>query len=139
MIRWHSLFFIAHSRNYTVKIITLAMRTSLIAQLVKSLPAVQETWVQFQDQEDPLEKEMATHSSVLSWRIPMDRGAWQATVHWITRVGQDLVNKPLPPKIITNFTKLLVFKIHCLFLKFILSFLFNTQIYKLIPIPGFFS
>ena len=115
------------------------MRTSLIAQLVQSLPAVQETWVQFLDQEDPLEKEMATHSSILSWRIPMDRGAWQATVHWITRVGQDLVNKPLPPKIITNFTKLLVFKIHCLFLKFIISFLFNTQIYKLIPIPGFFS
>ena len=41
-----------------------------VAQSVKSLPARQETWVQFLAQEDPLEKKMATHSSVLSWRIP---------------------------------------------------------------------
>ena len=38
--------------------------------VVKNLPAVQETWVQFLGQEDPLEKEMATHSSILAWRIP---------------------------------------------------------------------
>jgi len=38
--------------------------------LVKNLPAVQETWVQFLGQENPLEKEMATHSSILAWRIP---------------------------------------------------------------------
>ena len=44
-------------------------RTSLIAQLVKNLPAMQETRVRFLDQEDPLEKEMATHSSILAWRI----------------------------------------------------------------------
>jgi len=44
--------------------------SSLIAQLVKNLPAMQETWVQFLGQEDPLEKEMATHSSILAWRIP---------------------------------------------------------------------
>ena len=43
---------------------------SLVAQLVKNLPAVQETWVQFLGWEDPLEKGMATHSSVLAWRIP---------------------------------------------------------------------
>ena len=42
----------------------------VIAQLVKNLPAMQETWVQFLGQEDPLEKEMATHSSILAWRIP---------------------------------------------------------------------
>ena len=41
------------------------VRASLIAQLVKNLPAMQETWVQFLGQEDPLEKEMATHSSIL--------------------------------------------------------------------------
>ena len=41
-----------------------------IAQSVKNLPAVQETWVQFLGWEDPLEKEMATHSSILAWRIP---------------------------------------------------------------------
>ena len=43
---------------------------TLVAQLVKNLPAVQETWVQSLSQEDPLEKEMATHSSILAWRIP---------------------------------------------------------------------
>ena len=43
---------------------------SLVAQLVKNLPAMEETWVQFLGWEDPLEKEMATHSSILAWRIP---------------------------------------------------------------------
>ena len=52
---------------------------SLVAQLVKNLPAKQEMWVQFLGWEDPLEEHMATHSSVLAWRIPMDRGAWWAT------------------------------------------------------------
>ena len=42
---------------------------SLVAQMVKSLPAVQETWVQSLRQEDPLEKGMAIHSSILAWRI----------------------------------------------------------------------
>ena len=45
-------------------------RTSLIARLVKNLPTMQETWVQSLGQEDPLEEEMATHSSILAWRIP---------------------------------------------------------------------
>ena len=53
----------------------------LVAQMVKNLPAMQETWVQSLGQEDPLEESMATHSSVLAWKIPMDRGAWQATAH----------------------------------------------------------
>ena len=43
---------------------------SLIAQSVKNLPAMQETWVQFLGQEDPLEKETAIHSNLLAWRIP---------------------------------------------------------------------
>ena len=43
---------------------------SLVAQLVKNLPVMQETWVQFLDQENPLEKEMITLSSILAWRIP---------------------------------------------------------------------
>ena len=46
------------------------MRFSLVAQLVKSLPAVRETWVLSLGWEDPLEKEMAIHSSILAWRIP---------------------------------------------------------------------
>ena len=45
-------------------------KASLVAQTVKSLPAMQETWVQSLDQEDPLDKGMATHSSILAWRIP---------------------------------------------------------------------
>ena len=55
-----------------------------MAQGVKNLPAMQEmqeTWVPSLGQEDPLEKGMATHSSILAWRIPMGRGAWWATVH----------------------------------------------------------
>ena len=43
---------------------------SLVAQMVKRLPAVRETWVQSLSWEDPLEKEMATHSSILAWEIP---------------------------------------------------------------------
>ena len=41
-----------------------------MTQIVKNLPALQETWVQSQGQEDPLEKGIATHSSILAWRIP---------------------------------------------------------------------
>ena len=52
--------------------------------MVKRLPAIWETRVQSLCQEDPLEKEMATHSSILAWKIhPMDRGAWWATVHGV--------------------------------------------------------
>ena len=46
---------------------------------------MQETWVQSLGWEDPLEEGMATHSSVFAWRIPMDRGAWQATVHGVAK------------------------------------------------------
>ena len=44
-------------------------RASLLAQSVKNLPAMQETWVRFQGWEDPLEKEISTHSSILAWKI----------------------------------------------------------------------
>ena len=47
-----------------------SQRASLLAQSVKNLPAMQETWVRFQGQGDPLEKEMAMHSIILAWRIP---------------------------------------------------------------------
>ena len=56
---------------------------ALVAQTVKNLPTMWEIWVQSLGWEDPLEEGMATHSSILAWRIPMDRGAWQATVHRI--------------------------------------------------------
>ena len=58
--------------------------TLLVAQMVKNPPAMQETWVPSLGWEDPLEEGMATHSSILAWRIPMDRGAWLATVHGVT-------------------------------------------------------
>ena len=57
--------------------------TSLVAQLIKNPPAMQETLVRFLGREDPLEEGMATHSSILAWRIPMDRGAWPAAVHGV--------------------------------------------------------
>ena len=44
----------------------------------------QETWVPSLGQEDPLEEDMAIHSNILAWRIPMERGAWWATVHRVT-------------------------------------------------------
>ena len=47
----------------------------LVAQTVKNLPAMRETWVPPLGWEDPLEKRMATHSSILAWRIPMTKGA----------------------------------------------------------------
>ena len=56
-----------------------------MAQTVKNLPAMQETWVRSLGWEDVLEEDMATHSSILAWRIPTDRGAWWATVHGVTK------------------------------------------------------
>ena len=55
-----------------------------MAQMVKNPPAMWGTWVGSLGWEDPLEEGMATHSSILAWRIPKDRGAWRATVHGVT-------------------------------------------------------
>ena len=49
---------------------------SLVAQMVKNTPAIRETWVPSLSWEDSLDEGMDTHSSMLAWRIPMDRGAW---------------------------------------------------------------
>ena len=57
--------------------------------MVKNLPALQETWVQFLGWEDPLEEGMATHSSILAWRIRMDRGASWAQSLGLQRVRHD--------------------------------------------------
>ena len=56
----------ARSNQSTLK----EIRASLVVQIVKNLPAMRKTWVPFLGQEDPLEKGMATHSSILAWRIP---------------------------------------------------------------------
>ena len=67
----------SRSRDETLSLMSPALAggffstwVSLVAQMVKNLPAIRETWVQSQDQEDPLEKGMATHSSILAWKIP---------------------------------------------------------------------
>ena len=58
---------------------------SLVAHTVKNLPAMWETWVRSLGWEDPLEEGMTTHSTILAWRIPMDRGTWWATVRGVSR------------------------------------------------------
>ena len=63
--------------------------TSLVAQLVKNLPAVQETWVRSLGCEDPLEKGMATHSSILAWRIPWTEESCGLQSMGLQRVGHD--------------------------------------------------
>ena len=54
---------------------------SLVSQMIKNWPAMQETWVGSLGWENPMEEGTATHSSILAWRITMDRGAWRAAVH----------------------------------------------------------
>ena len=56
-----------------------------MAQMVENPPSMRETWVQSLGWEDRLVKGMATHSSILVWRIRMDRGTWWATVHGVTK------------------------------------------------------
>ena len=61
---------------------------SLVAQMIKKLPAMQETWVQSLGWEDPLEEGMATHSSVLAWRIPTEEPGGLQSIG-SKRVGHD--------------------------------------------------
>ena len=65
---------------------------SLVAQMVKNQPAMLEIWVQSLGWEDLLEEGMATYSNILAWRIPMDRGARQATVHGVAESWTRLSN-----------------------------------------------
>ena len=53
--------------------------------MVKNLHTMRETWVRSLGWEDPLEEDMAIHSNILAWRIPMDRGAWRDVVHGVAR------------------------------------------------------
>ena len=78
-IRGYSFWFLAHYFWY------LAIG-SLVAQMVKNLSAMWETWVRSLAWNDTLEEGMEAHSSILAWRIPMDRGAWQATVMGLQKV-----------------------------------------------------
>ena len=76
----------------TTEQLTLSLSAGFpCGSVVKNLPAMQETWVQSLGWEDPLEKEMATHASILAWRIPW-RGAWWATVHGVRKSRTQLSN-----------------------------------------------
>ena len=63
----------------------MEVRASLVSQMLNNLPTMQETWVQSLGWEDPLEESMTTHSSIIAWRIPMDREAWWAMVYGVTK------------------------------------------------------
>ena len=67
------------------KVSYISIWAFLVTQMVKNLPAMWETWVRSLGWEDPLEEGMATHSNIFAWRIPMDRGAWRATVHGVAK------------------------------------------------------
>ena len=64
-------------------------RASLVAQVVKRLPAMWDTWVQSLGQEDPLEREMATHSSTLAWKIPWTKEPGRLQSMGLQRVRHD--------------------------------------------------
>ena len=86
---------------------------------------MQETWVQSLGWEDPLEKEMATHSSILAWRIPMDGGAWWATVHGVAKSQTRLSNfTSLCPQIKTVFEWICTHYVVSLYTRTFFSFLF---------------
>ena len=53
--------------------------------MIKNLPAMWEAWIRSLGRDDPLEEGMETHSSILAWRIPMDRRAWGAVVHGVEK------------------------------------------------------
>ena len=67
----------------------------------ENLPAMRETWVQSLGREDPLEEGMAARSSILVWRNPMDRGAWWATVHGVTKSQTRLSSEAHTAQLVT--------------------------------------
>ena len=68
------------------------------SQMVKNLLAIQETWVQSLGQKDPLEKEVATHSSILAWRIPWTEQPGRLQSMGSQRVGRDWATNTQPPR-----------------------------------------
>ena len=72
-----------------MNILNITKRTSLVAQMVKCLPAMLETWVRSLGREDPLEKEMATHSSTLAWKITWMEEPGRLQSMGLQRVGHD--------------------------------------------------
>jgi len=99
---------------YNAVIDTVAF-SSLVAQRLKLLPAMQETLVQSLGQEDPLEKEMTTHSSILAWRIP-----WREEPGRLLRVAKSRTQ--LSNFISLHFTSLCILFVLCVFYSLLLFF-----------------
>ena len=89
------------SHTHCVKLVCFRW-AFLVAQRLKHLPPMWETWVRSLDWEDPLEKEMATHSSILAWRIPWTEEPGGLTVHGVAKSRTQL----------SNLTFTLTFKTH---------------------------
>ena len=85
----HMLIYFHILYIHIIHIYFIYIKASLVAQMVKNLPALQETWIQSLGQEDPLEKGMANHSSILAWKIPWteEPGGLQSMV--LQRVRHD--------------------------------------------------
>ena len=93
---WHRDGSMWHKHS-TRDFITLIMApkvpfTLVVSQMVKNSPAMQKTWIQPLGWEDPLKEGMATDSSILALRIPMDREAWWATIHGVAKSWIQLRN-----------------------------------------------
>ena len=90
---WAAVYGVAQSQTRLKRFSSSSSRGFPDGSAVKNPPAMQETWetwVQSLAWEDPLEEEMATHSSILAWKNPMDRGAWRATVHEVAKIRTQL-------------------------------------------------
>ena len=85
MLLWHYCKYVHTQRKLEASQILPCIPDNLGTQMVKNLPAMQKIWVPSLGWEDPLKDGMATHFSILAWRIPMDRGAWWATIHGIAK------------------------------------------------------
>ena len=86
------LWYLELPYTYMQSFIFLSLRDSLVAQMVKKPPAMGETRVQSLGWEDPLEKGMATHSSILAWKISWTEAAWRVTVHGVSKSWTRLSN-----------------------------------------------
>ena len=82
-------FLIKKKISGVISLVAQLLRSSLVAQAVESMPAMQETQVQSLGREDPLEKEMAAHSSILAWRIPLTEEPGGLQSMGSQRVGHD--------------------------------------------------
>ena len=72
-----------------MKVIVHLLQASQVAQTIKNLPAIQETWVQSPSREESLKEEMATHSSILAWDIPWTEELGRLSTMGSQRVGHD--------------------------------------------------